>query len=203
MDGGNDTRILLEQLAKISFAPPNQAAFWGIGAQSGDRYLGVADGRVEVLGEEQVPEVVDGERGSPEPRCAAAVLQDPVDDLLGVLTTAGRPRCGEVAAEVVDAHVGRAGGVAGEERPHVVGRGHVLEREPALEEDAAPVRPHLGRRPVALVPRPRRRCVGWWGAARGTFFSVGHFLATRGFREGERFVRRGGKRLMIGARGRR
>jgi hypothetical protein len=51
----------------------------------------VADGRVEVLGEEQVPEVVDGERGPSEPRVAAAVLQDPVDDLLGVLTTAGRP----------------------------------------------------------------------------------------------------------------
>lgn len=51
----------------------------------------MADGRVEVLREEQVPEVVNGERGPPEPRAAAAVLQDPVDDLLGVLTTAGRP----------------------------------------------------------------------------------------------------------------
>lgn len=149
-------------------------------ASAGDRYLRVLDWRVEVLGEQQVPEIVDGERGPPKPRGAAAVLEDPVNDPLGVLAAAGRPRGGEVAAEIVSTHVGRAGGVSGEERAHVVGRGRILEREPAREEDAAPVRPHLrrrsrrGPRAVALVPRPRRRCVGW-GGARGTFFSVRHF----------------------------
>jgi hypothetical protein len=160
----------------------------------------VADGRVEVLGEEQVPEVVDGERGPPEPRCAAAVLQDPVDDLLGVLATAGRPRCGEVATEVVDAHVGRAGGVAGEERAHVVGRGRVLEREPAREEDAAPVRPHLGRRPVALVPGGG---VLGGGEPRGEPFSRSAIFSRREVSGKASDSCGGGKRLMIGARGRR
>ena len=104
----------------------------------------MAEGRVEVLGKEEVHEVVDGERRPPEARGAAAVLQDPVDDLLRDLAVGPSPG-GEVAAEVVGAHVGRPAGEAGEEHAHVLRRGGVAEREPARKEDAALVRPHLHR----------------------------------------------------------
>lgn len=148
----------------------------------------MAEGRVKFLGEEEVHEVVDGERRPPEARGAAAVQQDPVDDLLRDLAVGPSPG-GEVAAEVVGAHVGRPGGEAGEERAHVLGRGGVAEREAAREEDAALVRPHLhgGRRPrlacplllllLGLALRPRRRCVGWGGAS--SFVSFGHFRDAR------------------------
>lgn len=104
----------------------------------------MADGRVEVLGEEEVLEIVDGERRLPEARGAAALLQDPVDDpLRRVGVDVGLPAGGEVAPELVDAHVGCAAGVAGEQHAHVARRGRVAQREPTGEEDAALVRPHL------------------------------------------------------------
>lgn len=142
----------------------------------------MADGRVEVLGEEEVVEVVDGEGRLPETRGAGAALKGSVNDPLRRLQVAiaaavavGAPRGGEVAAELVDAHVRRAAGEAGEERAHILRRGRVAEREPAREEDAALVRPHRRRLCLAaLLPwlarfslcsfAHRRRRVGVDGA---------------------------------------
>ena len=185
----------------------NQSRIWvGARAASGWVYLGVAEGRVEVLGKEEVHEVVDGERRPPEARGAAAVLQDTVDDLLRDLAVGPSPG-GEVAAEVVGAHVGRPAGEAGEEHAHVLRRRGVAEREPAREEDAALVRPHLRRgRPrlvcrLGLALRPRRGCVGWGGARGRSSVSFGHFRAARfqggGF-GGWTDVRRGGARARNG-----
>jgi hypothetical protein len=149
----------------------------------------VAEGRVEVLGEEEMHEVVDGERRPPEARGAAAVLQDPVDDLLRDLAVGPSPG-GEIAAEVVGAHVGRPAGEAGKEHAHVLRRGGVAQREPAREEDAALVRPHLRRgRPRLVYPLGLASVPGggvWGGEARGgaPLSRLGIF-APRGFREGD------------------
>lgn len=129
--------------------------------RGGYRYLR-SEGRIKLLGEEVVVEVVDGEGRLgelAEEGLALAEQEGLLHDPLGVgVGAVAALRLGHEAAELVGGHVGRALGVGGEGRPHVRRRLRLARPEPPREAEAAGVAPHsaIPPPPSPLPPSPRR-----------------------------------------------
>lgn len=111
-------------------------------------HLRAADGRVEVVGEEEAVEFFEGDERPPHPRDARAPLpvadlvEEPVGGGLRIVVFGAGALGLEVAAEAVGAHGGGTAGVVGEEGAHVVRRRRVRPAVAAPEAEAALVRAH-------------------------------------------------------------